>query len=66
MNASAANFTTVVTTCTDPMSFTPDRLISAGIQNPTSTGSHVCPSAARSDVSKRGTLGRYRADTSAR
>ena len=37
MNASAANFTTVVTTCTDPMFLTPDRLITAGIHKPTST-----------------------------
>ncbi len=39
MNASAANFTTAVPTWTDPMFFTPDRLIAAGIHSPTSTSS---------------------------
>src|SRR6516165_8519672 len=39
MNASATNFTTVVTTCTEPMFLTPDRLITAGIHSPTSTSS---------------------------
>ena len=39
MNAKAANFTTVVITWTDPMFFTPERLIAAGIHNPTSTSS---------------------------
>ena len=38
MNASAANFTMVVPTWTDPMFFTPDRLI-AGIHSPISTSS---------------------------
>ena len=37
MNASAANLTTVVTTWTEPMFLTPDRLIAAGIHSPTST-----------------------------
>jgi len=36
-NASAANFSTVVHTCTDFMFFTPDRLINAGTHRPTST-----------------------------
>ena len=39
MNASAANLMTVVTTCTEPMFLTPDRLITAGIHRPTSTSS---------------------------
>ena len=41
MNASAANFRTVVTTWTWPMFFTPDRLIRAGIHRPTSTSRTV-------------------------
>ena len=47
MNASAANLTTVVTTWTEPMFLTPDRLITAGIHSPTSTSSTenslLCP-----------------------
>ena len=39
MNASTTNFTTVVITWTDPMFFTPDRLMAAGIHSPTSTSS---------------------------
>src|SRR5215470_16992805 len=41
MNASAANLMTVVTTCTEPMFFTPDRLTAAGSHSPTSTSSTV-------------------------
>ncbi len=41
MNASAANFTTVVPTWADPMFLTPDRLIAAGIHSPTSTSNTV-------------------------
>src|SRR4026209_2625454 len=37
MNASAANLSTVVITCTEPMFFTPDRLMTAGIHRPIST-----------------------------
>src|SRR5215831_4616911 len=37
MNASTANLMTVVTTCTEPMFFTPDRLTAAGSHSPTST-----------------------------
>ena len=37
MNASAANLMIVVITWTEPMFLTPDRLIAAGIHNPTST-----------------------------
>src|SRR5215510_9329366 len=37
MNASTRNLMTVVTTWTDPMFFTPDRLIAAGIHRPTRT-----------------------------
>src|SRR6266516_5911821 len=40
-NASAANLITVVTTWTEPMFLTPDRLITAGIHSPTSTSSTV-------------------------
>src|SRR6516164_2287993 len=39
MNASAANLMTVVTAWTEPMFFTPDRLITAGIHSPASTSS---------------------------
>ena len=46
-NASAANFSTVVTTWTTPMFLTPVRLMMAGIQRPTSTSrtdaSRLCP-----------------------
>src|SRR6185437_4690182 len=37
MNASAKNFSTVVTTCTEPMFFTPVRLTTAENQRPRST-----------------------------
>src|SRR5215831_18005302 len=37
MNASAANLMMEVTVCTEPMFFTPDRLIATGIHSPTST-----------------------------
>ena len=37
MNARATNLRTVVMTWTEPMFFTPDRLIAAGIHRPTST-----------------------------
>ena len=37
MKARAANLRIVVITWTDPMFFTPDRLIAAGIHRPTST-----------------------------
>src|SRR6516162_8697409 len=47
MNASATNFTTLVTAWTEPMFFTPDRLIATGIHSPTSTSSTekdlLCP-----------------------
>src|SRR6516165_5678245 len=36
MNASTANLMIVVTTCTEPMFFTPDRLTDAGSHSPTS------------------------------
>src|SRR5215468_9701248 len=38
-NASTANLMTEVTACTEPMFLTPDRLITTGIHNPTSTSS---------------------------
>src|SRR6476620_9220625 len=41
MNASATNLMMVVTTWTEPMFLTPDRLTAAGIQSPTSTSSTV-------------------------
>src|SRR5215469_2635013 len=41
MNASATNFSIVVTICTEPMFFTPDRLMKAGTHRPTSTNSTV-------------------------
>src|SRR5262249_12658722 len=41
MNASTANLMTVVTTCTEPMFFTPDRFTAAGSHSPTSTSSTV-------------------------
>src|SRR5580698_9322236 len=41
MNASAANLMIVVTTWTEPMFLTPDRLIAAGIHSPASTSSTV-------------------------
>src|SRR5262249_28205644 len=37
INASAANLMMEVTVCTEPMFFTPDRLIATGIHSPTST-----------------------------
>src|SRR5689334_7069884 len=39
MNASAANFRTVVTTCTEPMFLMPERLTAAGSHRPTSKSS---------------------------
>src|SRR6516165_9461025 len=41
MKASATNFRTVVTIWTEPMFFTPDRLMTAGSHRPTSTSSTV-------------------------
>src|SRR4249920_393810 len=41
MNASATNLMMVVTTWTEPMFLTPDRLTAAGIQSPTSTSRTV-------------------------
>ena len=41
MNASATNLMMVVMTWTEPMFLTPERLIAAGIQSPTSTSSTV-------------------------
>src|SRR5215472_10110832 len=41
MNASATNFRIVVTSWTEPMFFTPDRLMNAGIHRPTSTSRTV-------------------------
>ncbi len=41
MNASTTNLITVVTTWTEPMFLTPDRLITAGIHSPISTSSTV-------------------------
>src|SRR5215472_14715577 len=41
MNASTANLMIVVTICTEPMFFTPDRLTDAGSHSPTSTSSTV-------------------------
>src|SRR5215468_9336388 len=41
MNASTANLMTVVTTCTEPMFFTPDRFTAAGSHSTTSTVIHL-------------------------
>src|SRR6516164_8731922 len=41
MKASATNLRTVVTIWTEPMFFTPDRLMAAGTQRPTSTSRTV-------------------------
>src|SRR6516164_10148636 len=41
MKASATNFRTVVTNWTEPMFFTPDRLMNAGTHRPTSTSRTV-------------------------